>query len=216
MRMRRGTDFWPGQLGTMVHQYAPGDIVVSNVVAERSFTGIVRQVQPKLNKVLVAWGGGSVVQHDPDEIMLLPAELLERRLTASEPRRVKKAEDASPFPISEFVTSFLGVYSQFYLFHWQTRGFAQHLAFEGANEDLSGLMDAFVEGWQGKYGRVSVGTQAGLFNYGEEDEAAFVEAYRDFVAGTKDLLGDEDDDLANIIDEMVARLNKLSYLLTLE
>jgi hypothetical protein len=65
----------------MVHQYEPGDIVVSAIIEEKSFTGIVRDVQPKLNKILVAWGGGSVVQHDPDEIMLYPElELLKNKM----------------------------------------------------------------------------------------------------------------------------------------
>jgi hypothetical protein len=72
MRLRRGTNYWPGELGHMVEQYRPGDIVVSNIVEDSAFTGVVREVHPKLNKVLVAWGGGSLVQHDPDEIMLHP------------------------------------------------------------------------------------------------------------------------------------------------
>jgi len=55
----------------MVHQYSPGDIVVSTLVPTRAFTGVVREVHPKLNKIVVAWGGGSLGQHDPDEIMLL-------------------------------------------------------------------------------------------------------------------------------------------------
>lgn len=79
MRLRRGTSFWPGELGQMINQYTAGDIVVSTILEGRSFTGIVKNVQPKINKILVAWGGGSLVQHDPDEIMLYPnLELLQR------------------------------------------------------------------------------------------------------------------------------------------
>ena len=139
MKLRRGTDFWPGELGKMIHQYRPGDIVTAVITgSDDSFTGVVRDVQPKLNKVLVAWGGGSVVQHDPDEIMLHPyaSEFIRQRLDEVDgtriARRVRKAAEdlLSPFPISEFVSRFLEVYDQFYLFHWQTSGFAQHLAFE--------------------------------------------------------------------------------------
>lgn len=229
MRMRRGTDFWPGELGEMVHNFEPGDVVVSTLVSQGTgyFTGVVRDVRPKLNKVLVAWGGGSVKQHDPDEIMLHPSagELIRERLgsvgaskLASRRVRARVAQnEAEPgFPVAEFVDRFLQVYSQFYLFHWQTQDYAQHLAFESANEDLSELMDAFVEAYQGKYGRVPTGGGLPLSNYGDVAESEFAEDYRDFVAGVKDMLDDGDDDLANIVDEMVARMNKLLYLLTLE
>jgi hypothetical protein len=47
-----------------------GDIVNSVVVPTDSFIGSVRFVDHKCNKVLVAWGGGSLSQHDPEEIQL--------------------------------------------------------------------------------------------------------------------------------------------------
>ncbi len=72
MRTRRGSSFWPGELGLMIEQYRPGDIVTPVTATATNFTGVVREVHPGLNKVLVAWGGGSVVQHDPDEIQLHP------------------------------------------------------------------------------------------------------------------------------------------------
>jgi len=72
MKTRRGSSFWSGELGNMVSLFNEGDVVVSTLVRDTAFTGVVREVHPKLNKVLVAWGGGSVVQHDPDEIMLHP------------------------------------------------------------------------------------------------------------------------------------------------
>ncbi len=70
MRMRRGTDFWSGDLGAMVHQFKPGDLVTSVIADSDTFIGSVREVDARINKVMVAWGAGSVVQHDPDEIML--------------------------------------------------------------------------------------------------------------------------------------------------
>jgi ferritin len=102
MRTRRGTDFWPGELGKMVHQYEPGDIVVSNLVESSVFTGIVKEVHPKLNKVLVAWGGGSVVQHDPDEIMLHPYALKQDMKLASRRNKV-----AISLETDDFQTEFL-------------------------------------------------------------------------------------------------------------
>jgi hypothetical protein len=47
-----------------------GDLVTSTLVSNGEFFGVVRDVQHKLNKVMVAWGGGSLCQHDPEEIQL--------------------------------------------------------------------------------------------------------------------------------------------------
>jgi DNA-directed RNA polymerase subunit RPC12/RpoP len=72
MKLRRGTTFWPGELGNMINQFSPGDIVSSVIADSDVLIGSVRSVHPRINKVMVAWGGGSVVQHDPDEITLHP------------------------------------------------------------------------------------------------------------------------------------------------
>lgn len=87
MKTRRGTAFWPGEAGAMVGQYAPGDVVYSTLVPTRAFVGVVKEVQEKLNKVLVAWGGGFVGQHDPDEIMPYEASHIERSMMASDCER---------------------------------------------------------------------------------------------------------------------------------
>lgn len=69
MRSRRGS-LWSTGLDEMVMQFQPGDLVKPVVVTDRGFVGVVREVDPRINKVWVAWGGGSMKQHDPDEIML--------------------------------------------------------------------------------------------------------------------------------------------------
>ena len=97
MKLRRGTSYWPGELGNMINQFAPGDIVSSVIANSDVLIGSVRTVDSRLNKVMVAWGGGSVVQHDPDEIVLHPHmnDFLVERLsdTRFASRRVKNASD---------------------------------------------------------------------------------------------------------------------------
>lgn len=70
MKTRRGSSYWGGGDAGMIAQFEAGDIVRPAGVP--AFIGVVRDVQAKLNKVLVAWGGGAVSQHDPDEIQLVP------------------------------------------------------------------------------------------------------------------------------------------------
>jgi len=93
MKARRGTDLWPGMLGKMIRQFEKGDIVLSTQTGEDAMSGVVESVHPRINKVMVAWNGGSLVQHDPDEIALHPhGDLLKDRMgkTAST-RRIRSA-----------------------------------------------------------------------------------------------------------------------------
>jgi hypothetical protein len=244
MKTRRGSSLWAGQLAGMIHQFEPGDLVKSVIANSDNLIGTVQGVDLKAHKLMVAWNGGSLVQHDPDEVVLVPfADELTRARLDSMPRvarRVKqasfdldgkrigirqkvsstgeKAADSfgSGFPTSEFVCRFLQLYSQFYLFHWQADTYAAHVAFESASEDLSGLMDQYVEACQGKHGLVSISTRSLVVeNIGEVDPVEFSTDYRDFLQECKEMVPEEDADLGNIIDEMVARINKLLYLLTL-
>lgn len=218
MRTRRGADFWPGSLGKMIHQYKPGDIVVSNIVEDSTFTGVVRSVDAKTNTVSVAWGGGSVNQHGPDEIMLHPyaLDVLKSRMATDMSADARRVKQATPnFDIAEFVSRFLQFYSQMFMFHWQADDYAAHVAYDEANEDMEDLMDKFVEAYQGKYGRVNTQESIQLVNCEQQCDEEFIVSYRDYLTLCKEGLM-TDGDLANIADEMVARLNKLLYLLTLE
>jgi len=82
MKTRRGSSYWSGGDGDMISQFEAGDIV--NPVGVAEFIGVVRDVQSKINKVFVAWGGGTISQHDPDEIQLSlhQTELVKSRMSS--------------------------------------------------------------------------------------------------------------------------------------
>lgn len=89
MKSRRGS-LWGGGNENMVGQYKAGDVVKPVVVNNLGFVGTVRNVDARINKVWVAWGGGAVSQHDPDEIQLAGIQdSAERAKMAS--RRTKTA-----------------------------------------------------------------------------------------------------------------------------
>lgn len=91
MRKRRGS-LWVTGLDEMVLQFKAGDIVKPVIVNNLGFVGVVRDVDPKINKVMVAWGNGSMVQHDPDEVQLVsPQDYSVRAKMAS--RRSKLGKD---------------------------------------------------------------------------------------------------------------------------
>ena len=119
---------------------------------------------------------------------------------------------------SELVIFFLRVQAQFRILHWQTTSYAKHNAYDGIYGALGGLIDSFVEVYQGKYGRVNVeGAQVQLQDITDESLNNFVAECVSVL--TKDLPGlleDGDTDLLNVRDEMLAEFNKLRYLLTLK
>jgi ferritin len=72
MKSRRSSLLNGTIYGDAILMYKPGDVVKPVVVTDQMFTGVVRDVDTKTNKITVAWGGGPESQHDPDEIMPMP------------------------------------------------------------------------------------------------------------------------------------------------
>jgi predicted RNA-binding Zn-ribbon protein involved in translation (DUF1610 family) len=77
----------------MIEQFSLGDIVYP-VTVGTNFTGVVIEVNPAINKVMVAWGGGSEKQHDPDEIQLHPfvSEEIKEKMACVKTARLKAAD----------------------------------------------------------------------------------------------------------------------------
>ena len=115
---------------------------------------------------------------------------------------------------------FLHLRDQLKLYHWQTRVYARHIATDKVLEKLDKLIDSFVEVAMGKYGRFTLGDNEktlNLQNLSELDLATFLKTLKSNIIGLSNGLSQEKDtDLLNIKDEILADVNKLSYLLTLE
>lgn len=120
------------------------------------------------------------------------------------------------------VTQLLKIQNQLKVYHWQTKGkgsYAQHKALDGAFDSMVDLIDEFVEVFMGKYGRIKGPFKIDLNDFESLNTVtSFLDDSINFLV--KELpskLNDETDtDLLNVRDEMLAALNKLKYLLTLE
>jgi len=81
-------------------------------------------------------------------------------------------------------------------------------------------IDSFVEVAMGKYGRFTLSENErtlNLQNLSELDLTGFLKSLKSNIIGIANGLSQEKDtDLLNIKDEILADVNKLSYLLTLE
>lgn len=116
------------------------------------------------------------------------------------------------------IGSFIAMQNQFRVFHWQTKSYAQHKAFGSAYEDLDGLIDEFVEIYQGKNGIVvpSDGFKIKLENL-DDSPSDMIDVFIEFLQNdVEEQLSDTDTDLLNIRDEMMGLLNKTKYLLMLK
>jgi hypothetical protein len=118
------------------------------------------------------------------------------------------------------VNLFLGLQCQFKILHWQTKGYARHIAFGNIYDTLDDLIDQYVEISMGKVGRFSIDESnrtIEIFNLQDIDIVKFLQKIKEFLIGLKSELSPENDtDLLNLRDEMLGEVNKLAYLLTLE
>jgi hypothetical protein len=109
---------------------------------------------------------------------------------------------------------------QLRILHWQTKGYARHIAFGETYSTLDGLIDDFIEISMGKYGRFSLSDSEktlNLKNISELELSVFLKNMKSTLIGlTSQLSSEKDTDLLNLKDEMLGIVNKLSYLLTLE
>jgi DNA-binding ferritin-like protein len=118
------------------------------------------------------------------------------------------------------INFFLQTQFQLRILHWQTKGYARHIAFGETYDTLEDLIDSFVEVSMGKNGRFVLQEENKTIKVENLVEVGIV----DFLQGIKakligmsaELSKENDTDLLNIRDEMLATINKLAYLLTLE
>jgi len=121
---------------------------------------------------------------------------------------------------AQHVHFFLTMRDQLKIYHWQTYQYARHKASDDVINSLDGHIDTFVEVYMGKYGRPTITKATNTVTVKNMADKTATKFIRDCIAHlngpiTKGLKG-TDTDLLNIRDEMLADLNKLLYLFTLQ
>lgn len=119
-----------------------------------------------------------------------------------------------------FTVIFLEILSQVRIYHWQSFGYAEHTALGSYYDTMSGLIDGFVESYQGQFGRVFVDvSKVELEDMKEYSIINYINDTARWLREFKRKLNDSDayntNALQNMLDEMVGETDKLKYLLTL-
>lgn len=121
--------------------------------------------------------------------------------------------------ISSNVNFFLGLQNQMKICHWQTKGIARHEAFGNFYDDLTPLIDKYIEQAMGKYGRFVLHDETKtieLSNLSEIDIKGLVNTTREALVQFTEQLDPSDTDLLNLRDEFLGLVNKYAYLFTME
>lgn len=110
--------------------------------------------------------------------------------------------------------------SQAKLLHWQVCRFGQHKALDELFDSLIDLGDGLAESIMGKYGRPHLSKEnlcLELFNYDNNLSHFMDKLYHCYMEECRCLFDEKkDSELVNIIDEIIALIDKIKYLLTLE
>jgi hypothetical protein len=120
---------------------------------------------------------------------------------------------------SEIILELVKIQTQFRFLHWQTKSYAKHIAYGELYGNLDGLIDTYVEVCMGKHGRPDFQEEFSLLfkdikTFSLQD---LLDDSTNFIVGISDKLdAKKDTDLLNIKDEILAEINKLKYLVTLE
>lgn len=119
----------------------------------------------------------------------------------------------------EVILKLVQIQIQFRFLHWQTIGDAKHRSYGEMYEDLDSFIDDFVEAMMGKYGRPEFEPEFALMfqNLASLSVQNFLDGITEFLVEMSDKLDSRyDTDLLNIRDEILLKVNKLKYLLTLK
>ena len=104
------------------------------------------------------------------------------------------------------------------LYHWETTNYARHIASDNLYSSLNELIDQFIEVYMGRYRRPEFKTTFNI-QVKQFNDDNIVDAINEYIQYLKydmpSYLKESDTDLLNIRDEIVADLNKILYLFTL-
>ena len=114
------------------------------------------------------------------------------------------------------VEAMLTIRNQIKVYHWQTGSFARHKATDDLTAALDTNIDEFIEVYMGKYGRPKVSGSIKLHNFSDSAAKSFVAKQTKYLTSVlPKKLKSTDTDLLNVRDTILADLNKVLYLFTL-
>jgi hypothetical protein len=125
----------------------------------------------------------------------------------------------------DLISTFLHMLDTVKLYHWKTTSYATHKATDQLHADLSAKIDSFVEILLGKPENTPTTKRNEILKVqslqfkqykNNEDFKKQVEEYKKFLENLSIVKQPNNNDLANIRDDLLGTMNQFLYLLTLE
>jgi hypothetical protein len=116
--------------------------------------------------------------------------------------------------IDEHFVNLLLFQSQLKIMHWGTESYAQHKAYMKAYDSIDEGLDALVESYQGYHGRIDFGGSFEFISFKDVECDSWLNSMLECLNSLREDLNESD--LQNLIDELIAAVSKLKYLLTLK
>jgi hypothetical protein len=122
--------------------------------------------------------------------------------------------ESNESPQEELLCEMLEASAQAKVFHWQTSSFAEHEAMGDFYDEFNGLMDKFIESYQGCYGRIMLGCELEVKPYTMDAPIAFLTSFKQFISGNARMMVIGNTALSNILDEINGLVEQTLYRLT--
>ena len=122
--------------------------------------------------------------------------------------------------VTQISLEMLTLSNQVKIFHWQTKGYAEHKALDKLFEILTDQTDRWVETAMGKYQRIHLSKRSSLSLENIPDSGEITRHLKEWVKRMRCLRDQhfgtsQDSDLSNIFDEVFGSINRTCYLLSL-
>jgi hypothetical protein len=111
--------------------------------------------------------------------------------------------------VANFISTLFASREQAHIFHLQTTSYAAHKALQGYYEDIVGLVDTYVESYQGRYGILKGYTLATQI-YEEDSILKYFVGLQTFVDAIRQDLP-TDGELNNTVDEISGLISSTIY-----
>lgn len=112
--------------------------------------------------------------------------------------------------VAKFISTLFNSREQAHIFHLQTTSFAAHKALNKYYDEIVGLVDDYVELFQGRYGIITGYQPPTKFFEGDAELLKYFMALQKFVDTGRTQLPDNSD-LNNVVDEISHLVNATIY-----
>ena len=121
-----------------------------------------------------------------------------------------RAEATQKDPVMQFVQCLLHSVTNAHILHFQSKSYAQHMALGAFYDEVSDLVDGFVEAFQGKYGLLT--NYKADYELPANDPVAYLTYLKDEVETLRRMAGfPQHSELQNEVDTIANLINSTLY-----